>query len=135
MVLETHGEEFHVALWRMGDEKLGLKVAVAENTLRINAITGSRIEEMNRRCRTCHVKQILEQQLLEKDQVVSVNRKIVLQQMLAELSNVKVYRVLSHESSTTSSRGTLSKSTSCSCCCYKTGAELVVARTSASTDD
>ena len=89
MVLETHGEEFHVALWRMGEEKLGLKLAVADNTLRIHAITGSRIEEMNQRCRTCRVKQILEQQLLERDQVVSVNGKSGLSQMVAELSNVK----------------------------------------------
>ena len=90
MVLETLGGEFHVALWRVGEEKLGLRLAVADNTLRINAITGSRIEEMNRRCRTCCVKQILDQQLLEKDRVVSVNGKTELAQMFAELSNLKV---------------------------------------------
>ena len=83
-------EEFHVALWRLGEEKLGLKLAVADNTLRIFAITGGRVEEMNQRCRNCHVKQILNQQLLREDQVVSVNGKTELLDMLEELSNVKV---------------------------------------------
>ena len=47
MVLETHDEEFHVAFPRTGEEKLGLKVAVADNMMRIDAITGSQIKEMH----------------------------------------------------------------------------------------
>lgn len=90
MVLEKHCEEFHVALWRMGGQKLGIKLAVAFSTLRINAITGSWIQEMNQRCRTCRVVQILHQQLLENDQVVSVNGKTELPRMVEELSNLKV---------------------------------------------
>ena len=90
MVLETRGEEFHVALWRVGEGKLGLKLAVAANTLRVHAITGSRIEEMSWRCRTCRVKRILEQQLLEKDELVSVNGETELSLMLAMLGDVKV---------------------------------------------
>ena len=47
MVLVTHGEEFHVAIQRTGEEKLGLKVSVADNMIRIDAITGSQIKEMH----------------------------------------------------------------------------------------
>jgi hypothetical protein len=47
MVLETHDEEFHVAFPRTGEEKLGLKVSVADNMMRIDAITGSQIKEMH----------------------------------------------------------------------------------------
>ena len=68
-------KDFHVLIRREGSGKLGLKLAVVDDDLSIYSIYGSQIEEMNRRCRTCGVKQILEQQLLEKDRVVSVNGK------------------------------------------------------------
>lgn len=82
--------ERHVVLWRMGAEKLGLQLAVADNTLKISAITGRCIEAMNRRCRSCRVKQILDYQLLVDDQVVCVNGKRELFDMFKELSNVEV---------------------------------------------
>lgn len=83
--------DFHVVIWRDGPGKLlGLKVGVADDFLRIFSIHGSQIEEMNRRCRTCCVQQILEQQLLEKDCVVNVNGKTVLKDMLRVLSDVSV---------------------------------------------
>ena len=83
--------DFHVVIWRDGPGKLlGLKVGVADDFLRIFSIHGSQMEEMNRRCRTCCVQQILEQQLLEKDCVVNVNGKTVLKDMLRVLSDVSV---------------------------------------------
>ena len=84
------GEDFHIAVWRRGSDKLGLHLAVDNNVMFINVISGSQIKEHNRRCRTCRLKQILEQQLLEKDQVVSVNGKTQPQEMLVELSDVTV---------------------------------------------
>ena len=90
MFLEKHCEEFHVALWRVGGQKFGIRLAVAGSTLRINAITGSWIQEMNQRCRTCRVVQILDQQLLENDQVVSVNGQTELPRMVEELGNLEV---------------------------------------------
>ena len=83
-------EDFHIAVWRKGSDKLGLHLAVDSNVMFINVISGSQIKEHNRRCRTCRLKQILEQQLLEKDQVVSVNGKTRLPDMLAELCNGSV---------------------------------------------
>ena len=82
--------DFHGVIWRDGPGKLGLKVAVADDVLFICSIHGTQIGEMNRRCRTCCVKQILEQQLLEKDRVVSVNGKTGSAKMLANLSDVSV---------------------------------------------
>ena len=83
-------EAFHVAVYRMESGKLGMKVAVYDNAMFIHAISGSQIEESNRRCRTCRVEQILRQQLLVKDQVVSVNGKTKKQDMLGELLDVTV---------------------------------------------
>ena len=82
--------DFHVVIWRDGPCELGLKVAVADDFLRIISIRGTRIKEMNRRCRTCCVKEILEQQLLEKDCVVNVNGKTVVADMLDVLRDVSV---------------------------------------------
>eukprot|EP00930_Biecheleria_cincta_P038260 TRINITY_DN2628_c0_g1_i1.p1 TRINITY_DN2628_c0_g1~~TRINITY_DN2628_c0_g1_i1.p1 ORF type:complete len:334 (+),score=56.94 TRINITY_DN2628_c0_g1_i1:36-1004(+) len=90
MVLERPGKEFHVAVWRDGQEKLGLKLAVHRDILRVDAITGSRIIEANQRCRSCRLEQVVQQQLLENDQVVSVNGQTELKGMLAELNDVKV---------------------------------------------
>jgi hypothetical protein len=89
-LLEMFGEDFHIAVWRMGSNKLGLQLAVFNNIMFINDISGSQIKEHNRRCCTCRVKQILEQQLLKKDRVVSVNGKTGVAEMLAELYNVSV---------------------------------------------
>lgn len=90
MVLETHGEEFHVPVWRVREEKLGLKVAVSDNTLRIDAVTGSQLKLISERCRSCNVKEILGHQLMESDQVVNINGKTALRDMLEELRNTKV---------------------------------------------
>lgn len=90
MVLETHGEEFHVPVWRVREEKLGLRVAVSDNTLRIDAVTGSQLKLISERCRSCKVSEIIGHQLMESDQVVSVNGKTALADMLAELHNTKV---------------------------------------------
>ena len=83
-------EDFHVAVWRMGSGKLGMQLAVYTNALFIHAISGSQIKESNRRCRTCRVEQILQQQLLVKDQVVGVNGKTQLHEMLVTLFDVTV---------------------------------------------
>ena len=90
MAVETPGEEFHVVIWRMSEGKLGLQVVVADNTLRIHAITGWWVKKMNQRCRTCQVGGILHQQLLETDQVVTVNGVSDIKQMLGQLTDVKV---------------------------------------------
>ena len=82
--------DFHVVIWRDGPCRLGLKVAVSDDVLSVLSIHGTRIEEMNRRCRTCCVKQISEQRLLEKDCVVSVNGKTGAADMLVVLLDVSV---------------------------------------------
>ena len=88
MSLKSRDEEFHVALWRVGREKFGLKLAVFRDTMKILAITGGTlVDEMNRRCRTCRVREILDQQLLVHDQVVSVNGETEVPRMLQELNN------------------------------------------------
>ena len=91
MSLKSRDEEFHVALWRVGREKFGLKLAVFRDTMKILAITGGTlVDEMNRRCRTCRVREILDQQLLVHDQVVSVNGETEVPRMLQELTNFMV---------------------------------------------
>ena len=87
---DVAGEDVHIAVWRSGSDKLGLQLHVYNNLMFINDITGLQIMEHNRRCCTCRVKQILEQQLLKKDRVVSVNGKTCLSDMFEELSNVNV---------------------------------------------
>ena len=87
---KTHSIEHHVYIQRLGKEKLGLQVAVADELMRVSSITGLQILEWNAKCRRCHVKQILDQQLLEQDQIVCVNGKKNLAEMLAELHNVMV---------------------------------------------
>ena len=82
--------DFHVVIWRDGSRKFGFKVAVADDDLIIHSIHGTQIEDMNRRCRSCCVKQIVEQQLLEKDRVVCVNGKTGSVEMLANLSDVSL---------------------------------------------
>ena len=83
-------EDFQVTVWRMESGKLGMQLAVYTNALFIHAISGSQIKESNRRCRTCRVEQILQQQLLVKDQVVGVNGKTQLHVMLVTLFDVTV---------------------------------------------
>ena len=82
--------DFHVVIQRYGSRKFGFKVAVADDVLFIHSIHGSQIEDMNMRCRSCCVEQILEQQLLEKDRVVCVNGKTGSVEMLANLSDVSL---------------------------------------------
>ena len=59
--------DFHVVIWRDGLCKLGLTVGVDDDRLFILSVYGTRIVEMNMRCRTSRVEEILGQQLLVKD--------------------------------------------------------------------
>ena len=90
MASQIDWQEFLVTLWRVGGQKFGLKLACTDHAMFIYAITGRSIEEMNQRCRTCRVKQILDQQLLLGDQVMCVNGKTAVSQILGELANFDV---------------------------------------------
>ena len=104
----------------MGSDKLGMQLAFYDNAMFINAISGSQIKENNRRCRTCRVKQILGQQLLEKDQVVSVNGKTQPQEMLEELFDVTV-KCCHMRVRRCPPEGMLIKSSTCTRCCTTSG--------------
>ena len=75
MVSERHYEEFHVAIWRRSEEKLGLRLALSSKTgtVRINAVSGNLIEEANERCRSSGVRQLVARQL--GDRVYSVRQR------------------------------------------------------------
>ena len=90
MVLETRGEQFQVPLWRVRAEKLGLKLAVSVNTLRMNAVTGSRLKKLSDRCRSCGVMEIIGPNLDQSDQVVRVKGNTELSNLLFELQQTKL---------------------------------------------
>jgi hypothetical protein len=46
------GQNYNKIRGRLG--KLGIKVAISDNTLRIAAVRGSRLKLLSKRCRTCH---------------------------------------------------------------------------------
>ena len=82
--------DVHVVLRRVGSEKLGLKLAAVDNAFQIISITGRWIKEMNMRCRSCCIKQVLDCQLMVGDHVVCVNGRGEMPDMLEEFSNFDV---------------------------------------------
>lgn len=88
MVLETR--ELHVCIRRTDDEGLGLRLAVADGKMWVDAMIGTRIKEWNQRCRSCGVKEIRDQELFEMDQVMCVNGETELLFMLKLMSDPEV---------------------------------------------
>ena len=84
--------EFHVAIWRRLEEKLGLRLALSgkTGTVRINAVSGNLNQVANERCRSSGVRQLVARQLEIGDRVVCVNGKTEPSEMLRELSIVKI---------------------------------------------
>lgn len=83
-------EEFHVVLYRLGAENLGLRLAKSDKFLRIDSVTGSQVKKWNERCRSCRIKQIMDHQLLCNDLLFCVNGASKLSDMLDQFRDRKV---------------------------------------------
>jgi hypothetical protein len=91
MSSEKHVMAFLAVIRRLNRSKLGLTVAVDDNILLIHAIEEkSPVAEWNKRCRTCGVPDLINQQLLESDQLVSINGETELPGIMEQLLDESV---------------------------------------------
>jgi hypothetical protein len=91
MSSEKHVMAFLAVIRRLNGSTLGLTVAVADNILLVHAIKEkSSVAEWNNRCRTCGVPDLINQQLLESDQLVSINGVTKLPGILEQLLDKRV---------------------------------------------
>lgn len=90
MILQNDGVHIHVPARRNKNGQLGFRVGVHDNKMFVDKIGAKAMQEWNEKCRSCGDKQIWNLQLMEKDEVVSVNGKDTVVEMLDDLRDRKI---------------------------------------------